>query len=593
MPNSFAKPLNTVIQDTCATSENIKKEPVDPSIREQMGYLGAYLKPHKKILIFSLILSTLSTALGMLQPWFAKILIDRVFLGNQPGILFPVLGVLILLLVVGFGVRVGNRYLYTKYSARILFAMREDLFSHLQRIPLVYFSKNKIGDIYSRIASDMADIQALVTDIFPKYLFDFLTFIITAVILFWLNWEMALMSLAILPFAVWVVQVIKPKLFALSEDLAKTNAGIAHFLFESLSNTAAIRAFGAENCENEKLSDKQSGVLDLLLRFQVLGAVSGSVPTAFAIVNTLIVFGFGGWKVLEGNLTIGTLVAFSVYQGRVFGPLQGLLDGILSIQKSKVALKRVREILDISPSTDQTGDQVLSPALSAKDLAIEDLSFSYDGQTPVFKNVSFTIPHGKTTALAGESGIGKTTLCHLFMRLYTPDAGTITWSGQDIHSLDRNWFRTQVAMVSQETFLFHTSILENIRFFKPDADIETVKKAAQAAQIHEFIESLPKGYDTLVGDRGTRLSGGQKQRLSIARAILMDPKILILDEATAFLDKTAEECIKQTLKKLMKNKTIILVSHRKTAISHAHHLVVLGKDGLIFQGRPQEFIHDA
>ncbi|WP_165477755.1 ABC transporter ATP-binding protein [Desulfobacter hydrogenophilus] len=574
-------------------SGNTEKKPVDPSIWEQMGYLGSYLKPHKKILIFSLILSALSTALGMLQPWFAKILIDRVFLGHQPGILFPVLGVLILLLVVGFGVRVANRYLYTKYSARILFAMREDLFSHLQRIPLVYFSKNKIGDIYSRIASDMADIQALVTDIFPKYLFDFLTFIITAVILFWLNWEMTLMSLAILPFAVWVVQAIKPKLFALSEDLAKTNAGIAHFLFESLSNTAAIRAFGAENCENEKLSTKQSGILDLLLRFQVLGAVSGSVPMAFAIVNTLIVFGFGGMKVLEGNLTIGTLVAFSVYQGRVFGPLQGLLDGILSIQKSKVALKRVREILDISPSTNQTGDQVLSLELSAKDLAIEDLSFSYDGQTPVFKNLSFTIPHGKTTALAGESGIGKTTLCHLFMRLYAPDAGTITWGGKDIHSLDRNWFRTQMAMVSQETFLFHTSILENIRFFKPDADIETVKKAAKAAQIHEFIESLPKGYDTLVGDRGTRLCGGQKQRLSIARAILMDPKILILDEATAFLDKTAEEGIKQTLKDLMKNKTIILVSHRKTAISHAHHLVVLGNEGLIFQGRPQEFTHDA
>jgi ABC-type multidrug transport system fused ATPase/permease subunit len=266
-----------------------------------------------------------------------------------------------------------------------------------------------------------------------------------------------------------------------------------------------------------------------------------------------------------------------------------LLDGILSIQKSKVALKRVREILDISPCADQTGDQVLGPALSAKDLAIDGLSFSYDGRTPVFNNLSFTIPHGKTTAIAGESGIGKTTLCHLFMRLYAPDAGTITWGGQEVHKLDRNWFRSQVAMVSQETFLFHTTILENIRFFKPEADMEAVKKAAKAARIHEFIESLPQGYDTLVGDRGTRLSGGQKQRLSIARAILMDPKILILDEATAFLDKTAEQGIKD----LMKNKTIILVSHRKTAVSHAHHLVVLGKEGLIFQGRPKEFIHDA
>ena len=528
-----------------------------------------------------------------MQPYFAKILIDRVFLEKQSQYLFPVLFALIVLLLFSFAIRVVNNYIYTRYSANILFSMREDLFEHLQKIPLIFFSRNKIGDIYSRIASDMADIQGLVTDIFPKYLFDSLTFLITGAILFWLNWQMALMSILFLPVALFIVHRLKPRLFDLSNDVAKSNADIAHFLFESLSNTAIIRAFGAEKTENEKLKKKQSKILKYLLKYQILGAVSGSVNTVFSIVNTLIVFGFGGWQVLQGELTIGTLVAFSVYQGRVFGPLQGLLDGVLAVQKSKVAIKRVREILEIPPCFDETGDLTLSEAEMSQDIALNGVNFSYDKETPVLKNISFTIPHGKIIAVAGESGVGKTTICHLLLKLFNPDSGTITWAGRDIRQLDKQWFRNKVAMVSQQTFLFHASIRDNIRFFKPDAGIEEIISAAKAAQLEEFINSLPEGYDTLIGDRGTRLSGGQKQRLSIARAILLNPKVLILDEATAFLDVKVENKIKQTLNELMKNKTILLVSHSKTSIANAHKMIVLGEHGVLYQGPVKALPNDS
>lgn len=561
--------------DTCATSETNR----EPSLKEQFGWLGKFLVPHKTVLICSFALSGISTALGMVQPYFAKILIDKVLMGHQSGLLFPILAALVVILLAGFGVRVSNSYIYTRYSARILFAMREDLFAHLQKIPLSYFSKNRIGDIYSRIASDMADIQAMVTDVVPKYVFDILTFAITVVILFWLHWQMAAMSLVFLPLAVWLVRHLKPKLFDLSNRLAQSNADIAHFLYESLSNTAVIRAFGAEKTESEKLGEKQSNILGSILKLQILGAVSGAVPTGFSIINTLIVFGYGGWQVLEGGLSIGSLVAFSVYQGRVFGPLQGLLEGVLALQKSKVAIARVRAILDIAPDNDDAGDLVLSEQETGQDLVVDGAGFSYDPDNPVFRNISFTVPQGRITALAGESGVGKTTLCRLLLRLYSADSGAITWAGRDIRDLDRDWFRRQVAMVSQETFLFHTTILENIRFFKPDAGTEAVKQAARAADLHAFIQSLPQGYDTLIGDRGAKLSGGQKQRLAIARAILSDPKILILDEATAFLDARTENRISRTLKKFMTGRTIILISHRQRSIRHAHRVVVLGKQG--------------
>ena len=396
-------------------------------------------------MIVSLFLSCISTCLGMLQPWFAKLLIDRVLIVRNADVLFPILSALIAVIVTSFFIRTGNSYIYTRYSAKILFTMREDLFRHLQKIPVNFFAKQKIGDIYSRIASDMADVQAMITDTIPHYLFDFLTCIITASILLCLNWKMALMSFSFMPFAVFIIQVIRPKIYHLSNEVAKSNADIAHFLFESLSNTSLIRAFGAEKIESEKLKEKQSSVLGFLLRYQILGAFSGSVPTAFAIINTLVVFGYGGMLVLDNSLSIGSLVAFSVYQGRVFGPLQGLMDGVLAIQKSKVSIKRVRDILDIEPAFDHQGFKILSNQEMEKDFVFENVSFAYDHEETILKETSFIIPRGKTTAIVGPSGIGKTTICHLLLKLFEPNSGRITWGGIDFNQLKTDWLRRQIA----------------------------------------------------------------------------------------------------------------------------------------------------
>lgn len=546
-----------------------------------------YLRPHRPVILASLALSLIGVGMGMIQPYFSKILIDRVLLTGDFQKLYPLIGLLIGLLILSFVLRVYNAYIYTRYSARMLFEMRQDLFAHLHRIPLAFFSKARIGDIYSRIASDMADIQGLITDLLPQHLFNGLTLIFTVGILLWLHAPMALMSFCFLPLALLVLVKLRPRIAGLAKHTAEANAGIAHFLYESLSNTALVRACNAAESETERLAGRQQSVLGLILNYQVLGAVSGMVPTVFIIINTLIVFGYGGTLVIRGDLTVGTLVAFSIYQGRLLAPLRGLMDGFLAMEKSAVAMNRVGEILDIPPETLKCGAVTLPPERLAGHIRFDGVSFAYEPDAPLLHNLSFDIPARRATALIGPSGVGKSTLCHMLLRLFDPDAGRILLDGADLKILDTRWLRNKVAIVSQDIVLFHTSIFENIRFSNPDAGREDVEAAARAACIDGFIQEMPKGYDEMVGDRGVRLSGGQKQRIAIARAILMQPNILIMDEATAFLDESVEGRLRETIRELMAGRTMVIVSHRPNILNHVDHVVMIDRGRVVYEGRPE------
>jgi ABC-type bacteriocin/lantibiotic exporter with double-glycine peptidase domain len=562
------------------------------SFFEQILHLSKYLRPHKKVLIVSFVLSLTSTAFGMIQPLFAKFLIDEVLLSQQYQLLLTLLAAVVCLLIISFLIRVSNSYIYTRYSAKLLFKMREDLFDHLQKVPLSFFSKRKIGDIYSRIAADMADIQGLVTETLPGYLFNFLTCLLTATVLLWLNWQMAVLSFCFLPVAIYLIGLIRPKLLKLAKNLAESNADIAHFLFESLAGTSLIRAFGAERLESEKLQAKQAGILKILLRYQVLGAFSRSVPTFYTVLNTIVVYGYGGFLVMKGSLSIGSLVAFAIYQGRVFGPLQGLMDGFLAMQKAKVAINRVKEILDVPPAFQENGHIELGKRAFKGEIAVENVSFAYEAEEPVLENLSFQIAAGKITAIVGPSGVGKTTICHLLMRLFDPKSGRVALDGIDLKAFKIESLRNQIALVSQDTFLFHSTILENIRYSRPKACEEEIVEAAKAACIHDYIQSLPDQYQTVIGDRGVRLSGGQKQRISIARAILMAPKILILDEATAFLDTKVEKELKKTIRLLMRGRTTLVISHRLSSLQGVDKIIALENEGIVYEGPSAEYFQN-
>ena len=551
-----------------------------------------YLRPHKKVLIISMILSFMSTALGIVQPLFTKVIIDKVLIGHDYQFLFVLLGALVALLLISFLTRVGNNYIYTKYSSRILFKMREDLFDHIHRLPLTYFSKKKIGDIYSRIASDISNIQALITDTIPICLYDIITCIITIAILLWLNWKMALLSFLFLPVGMKILLFIRSGIIKLSEELAESNAEIAHFLVESVGGSTVIRSLGAEKLECNKLREKHSRLLKILLRYQVLGGVSGSIPTLYKVVNTIILFGYGGVLVMKGLLSIGDLVAFSMYQGRIFGYLQGLMGSYLDIQKSKVSISRVNEIIEVKP-VNQSGGDIFIPVESIRgEIIFDHVQFDYEEDEGLFADLSFTIPSGKITAIVGPSGVGKSTICFLMMGLIRQNSGVIMLDGIDITRIETECLRNAIAFVPQDVFLFHTTILENLMFSTPDATKSEVVEACKAACIHEFIESLPNKYDTIVGDRGIRLSGGQKQRIGIARAILSNPKILILDEATAFLDASCERRLKDTIRRMMKGRTVIIISHRLSAIQDVEKIISIKEGRVVFEGSPICFFNN-
>ncbi len=563
-----------------------------PSLWRQLRPLGRYVRPYRGVLLASFGLSAVTTVMAMAQPYFAKLFIDHVFVGGRTQVLMPLLAGLIVLFILGFGIRAANRYLYTRYSARMLFQMRHDLFRHLQFMDLRHLDRQKSGDLHSRMGTDLADIQALVTDTLPSVIFSALTCIATLVILLHLNLKMALLGLCFTPVALIGIWALRPRLLKLARQTAQKNAEISHFLFESLNHTRLVRSFSGQDRAEGKLARKHDGMLTLLLRHQVLSILAGAIPAAMVIVNTLIVFGYGGHLVLTHQLSIGSLVAISIYQGRLLGPLQGLLESVLTVQKAKVALARVAEIRQ-TPTTEDPHRHVpvgpvASPTPRAQTgLAFSNVSFAYAQAEPVLKNVSFTIPKGKITALVGPSGSGKSTICHLIMKLYRPDAGRILWDGRDMDRLPSQWVHQRVALVSQDIHLLHASILDNIRFARPEATRAQAEAAARSAMIHKDIESLPNGYNSLVGDNGIRLSGGQKQRISIARALLIAPQILICDEATAFLDRDVEKQVAEVVERLMQDKTMVVVSHRPATVANAHHLIVCDRGEILYEGAAQ------
>jgi len=553
--------------------------------------LFSFVRPHTLGLLIVLGFSSVSILLGLATPLFAKLLIDDALFKGDARLLLILVVAMLVVRFLAILAGTFNSFLYTRIAAEILFQMRLHLYRHLLTLSPRFYAQTRMGEILSRINTDMAEVQRMATDVLFNFVLSFLTLIGTGGFLVWLNWRLTLISLVFLPLALLTLKSLRPKVEALARAIRDQNADLAGLLVERLSGVKVIQAFGAERYEVGRFVGKARGVIRTLLRYQVTSSVAGGIPGLLLTASTALTFLYGGHLVITGGMTVGALVAFTAYQARVLGPLQGFLDLYLGLQRAKVSVTRVFELFEVRPEVVER-EEALPLEDAPAEIVFKHVSFAYTPGEFILKDLSFAIPPGRTVAIVGPSGSGKSSIVDLLLRFYDPLKGSIEIGGRDLRDLSLASLRRRVALIGQETFLFHATLEENIRYGRWEATREEVVAAAKAAAIHDFIEALPEGYRTVVGERGLKLSGGERQRVAIARAILQDPQVLILDEATSSLDWLSEARVRQALKRLMEGRTTIIVTHRLSSIKDADRILVLHGERIVQAGTHEELLRE-
>ena len=477
-----------------------------------------------------------------------------------------------------------NRYYYTSVTARVLFNLREHLFEHLQALPMRFHVRAKVGDLLSRLNTDIAEVQSMLTDAAFSFIANIFTLFAATGFLLWLNWKLFLLSLALVPLQLYGVMKFRPLIVNQTRAVRELNATISSFLVESLSAIKFVKLFVAEKIQLVRLSTLGVAFVKAVTRLEMLSYLGSSASTASTFLGSALVTLYGGYLVIEREMTIGSLIAFSAYQLRAFNPLQALIDLYLRMQRAGVSVDRIFEFLDLPIENDGARGGIRLPEVRGE-IEFRQVSFSHDPAVPILDDLSFTIPAGGRFTIVGPSGAGKTSIVDLMARLIQPGAGSILLDGQDLQSLDLAWLRNQLVVTGHQAFVFHAPMIENLRYACPDASQEQVIAAARAVGLHDFISSLPGGYETPVGEHGATLSDGQRQRISIARALLKDPKVLVLDEALSALDVVSEAEIRAAVERALPGRTVIMITHRLSSIRQEDHVMVLDQGRVLWSGR--------
>jgi ATP-binding cassette, subfamily B, bacterial len=539
----------------------------------------AYVVPYWRGLLAVMVLGLFSTAVGLVQPYISRLLIDDALLRRNLHALTMIAIAMVVVTIVGFAFNIASSYFYIRLSAETLFDMRLAVYRHLQQLSPRYFAQRKLGDIVSRINNDIGEVQRVCSDSLLSVLSNVLFLVGSIAIMSWLNWRLMLASVALLPVGVFALRHYQGRLTVQTADLRQRSSDLGSFLIENLLGMRLIVASATEKFEAERFREYNSSFIRSLLSMQVLSFLASAMPSTVLTLSTAIVFLYGGKLVIAQQLTIGGLVAFMAYHLKLLSPVQNLLGIYTNLLTGGVSLGRVFEVLDTPVEVKEVATPVPLPAVRHA-IAFEKVRFHYAHDVPVLRNVSFAVPAGQMCALVGSSGAGKSTLADLLLRFYDPDSGSISIDGQDIRELRLEDLRQQVAMVEQTPHFFRASIRENIAYGRPEATLEDIRNCAAAAAIDTFIQSLPQGYETIMGERGLTLSVGERQRIALARALLRDPKILILDEPTSALDPDSEAAVTGELVNVLRGRTSILITHRMHLVDLADMVVVL-EDGAI------------
>ncbi len=487
---------------------------------------------------------------------------------------------------------VVQNYISTDVGQRVMHDLRTAVFRHLQRLSLAFFTRTRTGEVQSRISNDIGGVDNVLTSTATSVMSTVTTVIATVVAMFLLNWQLALYSLALMPVFVLMTRRVGAQRRKITAVQQQSMADISSLVQESLSVSGIL--LGKTMGRTVELADRFESESDRLAGLEVRSQMTGrwmmaSIQMTFAIMPALI-YWFGGFEVAHGIATASvyfTLVAFTTLQTRLFAPIGSLFSISVNVQASLALFDRIFEYLDL-PVDIVEGTRELGAVDGV--VRFEDVWFRYEDGPWALEGIDLEVPAGTTTAVVGETGAGKTTLGYLVSRLYDATKGRVTIDGVDVRDLTFASLAASVGVVSQETYLFHASVRENLRFAKPTATDEEIEEAARAAQIHALIASLPEGYDTIVGERGYRFSGGEKQRIAIARAILRNPPILVLDEATSALDTQTERAVQAALARLVEGRTTIAIAHRLSTVRDAEQIVVLDGGRIVETGTYDELI---
>ncbi len=569
------------------SSDAPAERPTDPEVRRaNLRRIRPLFAPYKARLSGLLSLIVLSSALGVVPAFLLRRVLNGIFQHNTGAVSWNAGGMIAIAIATGV-LGVIQTLLSNQVGQRVMHDLRAAVFRHLQRLSLAFFTRTRTGEVQSRISNDIGGVQNVVTNTATNITSSVTTVIATMVGMVLLSWQLALFAFALIPLFAVLTRRVGNERRKIAKTTQETLADISSLVQESLSVSGIMlgKTMGRSAELADRFESDSQRLADLEVRQRMAGRwVMASIQTSFSIMPAAV-YWLGG---VTNVVSIATIVAFTALQTRLFFPVGSLLGVGLDVQTSLALFDRIFEYLDQPVDIEEKPDAL--PEAPAGDVVFDHVWFGY-GEGWTLEDVSFTVKAGTTTALVGETGSGKTTLGYLAARLYDVGRGSVTIAGVDVRELSFKALSDLVGVVSQETYLFHESVRENLRFAKPDATDEEIEAAAEAARIHHVIAALPEGYDTVVGERGYRFSGGEKQRIAIARTVLRNPPILVLDEATSSLDTETERLVQEALDRLSEGRTTIAIAHRLSTIRDADQIVVLDHGKVVEIGTHEELLH--
>jgi ATP-binding cassette, subfamily B, bacterial len=556
--------------------------------------IGRLFIPYRVRLGSLLGLIVLGSLLSVASPFLLREAINKGIIRHDLTLLSWLVGGMIALAVINSVISVAQTWISNQVGQRVMHDLRAAVFAHLQRMSLAFFTRTRSGEVQARIAYDIGGIDDVVTSTATSTVSTVATVLATVTAMFALSWKLTVFSLILLPFFVWLTRRVGNERRRIQSVRQSRLADMSTLVEESLSVSGILlgKTMGRSHELVDRFSSESSELADLEVRARMAGRWRmSSVQMAFAIMPAAV-YWFAGYNIAHGHdaISIGTVVAFTTLQTRLLFPMQQLLSVGLEVQTSLALFGRIFEYLDLPVDIVERADARTLTDVRG-DVELDDVWFRYEPEAPwTLQEIGAEIPAGTRTALVGETGSGKTTLAYLVARLYEPQRGSVSIDGVDVRDMTLTSLAATVGLVSQETYLFHASIRENLRFACPHASDEEIEEAAKAAQIHELIASLPESYDTPVGERGYRFSGGEKQRIAIARTVLRNPPVLILDEATSSLDNETERAVQQALDELARGRTTIAIAHRLSTIRDADQILVLDGGRIVERGTHSELV---